>query len=406
MRKAASAMSSLEKRETGSIKWYNHTKRYGFIRPDSCPGSADLFFHATKFVPSWECYNLLPGDDVEYSVETDEIGRPRAVHVTRRKGTHFACGKEDHHVIDTPQGQSVTDNSHGKRGHTARSWGRKCFDCGQVGHIAVHCPSRQASSSLWNSDVGLRQASSSLWGSDVGDESSEEQLHRGGPGGDGAAGTDDENDDDDDDDDDDCVILENNPFVRRETQVWGKLFQNLVDEFSDIPSERICKREVDTDEEEETYDCVPLENKQHDGESDDDCIVLEKPPFEEDVHETIINMSSKLCLSSNVGTLLSVQQPSDSELKSLEGLDHDELIIVAEKGQVACRDYPHSRHLCVKYPFKDTPHHTCCNLCYCYVCDIKAPCKYWETENDGHCHASEQEFKWIAMRVLNRTKCA
>ncbi|KAJ0086276.1 hypothetical protein Patl1_08027 [Pistacia atlantica] len=32
-----------------------------------------------------------------------------------------------------------------------------------------------------------------------------------------------------------------------------------------------------------------------------------------------------------------------------------DISIIAEKGQVACRDYPHSRHLCLKLPFETTP---------------------------------------------------
>ncbi|KAE8662722.1 caffeic acid 3-O-methyltransferase-like [Hibiscus syriacus] len=46
--------------------------------------------------------------------------------------------------------------------------------------------------------------------------------------------------------------------------------------------------------------------------------------------------------------------------------DGDELSMVAERGQVACRDYPHSRHLCLQFPFDSTPHDKHCDLCYCY----------------------------------------
>ncbi|KAK7350932.1 hypothetical protein VNO77_10000 [Canavalia gladiata] len=63
----------------------------------------------------------------------------------------------------------------------------------------------------------------------------------------------------------------------------------------------------------------------------------------------------------------------------------DDLAVVAEKGQVACRDYPHSRHLCLKFPFKTTPHESYCEMCYCYVCDSAAPCKDWTIAQ--HCNA-------------------
>nr|GMD27994.1 glycine-rich cell wall structural protein 1.8 [Ipomoea batatas] len=41
--------------------------------------------------------------------------------------------------------------------------------------------------------------------------------------------------------------------------------------------------------------------------------------------------------------------------------DSDDLLVVSEKGQVACRDYPHPRHLCVKFPFATTPHESHCD---------------------------------------------
>ncbi|KAM7463609.1 hypothetical protein LguiA_031730 [Lonicera macranthoides] len=71
-------------------------------------------------------------------------------------------------------------------------------------------------------------------------------------------------------------------------------------------------------------------------------------------------------------------------------VDSPDISVIAEKGQVACRDYPHSRHTCLKYPFETTPHDNHCPLCYCYVCDLAAPCKYW-SGIDGHCHAIDNE---------------
>ncbi|ERN00265.1 hypothetical protein AMTR_s00111p00146210 [Amborella trichopoda] len=38
----------------------------------------------------------------------------------------------------------------------------------------------------------------------------------------------------------------------------------------------------------------------------------------------------------------------------------EDLIVVGEKGPVACRDYPHPRHLCAKFPFNKTPHSLHC----------------------------------------------
>ncbi|XP_030512743.1 uncharacterized protein LOC115726822 isoform X1 [Rhodamnia argentea] len=78
------------------------------------------------------------------------------------------------------------------------------------------------------------------------------------------------------------------------------------------------------------------------------------------------------------------------------GTDAEDLVVVAEKGQVACRDFPHARHLCQKFPFATTPHERHCELCYCYVCDSAAPCKNWSSK--GHCDATEHDKKWKSMR--------
>ncbi|GAB4841270.1 hypothetical protein Ancab_022002 [Ancistrocladus abbreviatus] len=78
------------------------------------------------------------------------------------------------------------------------------------------------------------------------------------------------------------------------------------------------------------------------------------------------------------------------------GSGSDDLIIVGEKGQVACRDYPHSRHQCANFPFNSTPHDGHCNLCHCYVCDCPAPCSFWGNgvSHTDHCHATDKEEFW------------
>ncbi|XP_052170645.1 RPM1 interacting protein 13 isoform X2 [Diospyros lotus] len=80
--------------------------------------------------------------------------------------------------------------------------------------------------------------------------------------------------------------------------------------------------------------------------------------------------------------------------------DSDELLIVGEKGQIACRDYPHSRHLCAKFPFASTLHERHCPQCHCYVCDSLAPCLHWGngTSNTDHCHATDKDEFWKLQR--------
>ncbi|GJV43039.1 hypothetical protein Tco_1427575 [Tanacetum coccineum] len=77
-------------------------------------------------------------------------------------------------------------------------------------------------------------------------------------------------------------------------------------------------------------------------------------------------------------------------------VDEDDLVVVSEKGQVACRDYPHSRHLCIKFPFASTPNQSHCDQCYCYVCDSLAPCIYWGNGGSylDHCQATDKDDFW------------
>ncbi|XP_050238498.1 RPM1 interacting protein 13-like [Mercurialis annua] len=96
------------------------------------------------------------------------------------------------------------------------------------------------------------------------------------------------------------------------------------------------------------------------------------------------------------------QQDSPLNRISLSFHDDDDLAVVAEKGQVACRDYPHSRHLCVKFPFETTPHEKFCPLCYCYVCDLAAPCKLWKDPRSAHCHATGNVDAWKSERRSRR----
>ncbi|KAK1361128.1 RPM1 interacting [Heracleum sosnowskyi] len=80
--------------------------------------------------------------------------------------------------------------------------------------------------------------------------------------------------------------------------------------------------------------------------------------------------------------------------------DSADISIVAETGQVACRDFPHSRDNCAKYPFNKTNHENYCRLCYCFVCDTAAPCYLW-AGSSGHCHAMNNE-AWKLQRKTSK----
>ncbi|KAF5780184.1 hypothetical protein HanXRQr2_Chr11g0469091 [Helianthus annuus] len=111
----------------------------------------------------------------------------------------------------------------------------------------------------------------------------------------------------------------------------------------------------------------------------EDCFILDFNPEEDDLDLSGIEK----------GCLNNVQVSPD-------------VFLVAEKGQVACRDYPHSRHVCVKHPFEKISHESYCKLCYCFVCDVAARCKLWFGVS-GHCPAIDNEGWKVARRNLRRS---
>ncbi len=65
-------------RVTGTVKWFNNTKGYGFIQPDEGP---DVFVHFTAIKA--EGYRTLEqGQRVEFSIEQSEKG-PQATDVVK-----------------------------------------------------------------------------------------------------------------------------------------------------------------------------------------------------------------------------------------------------------------------------------------------------------------------------------
>lgn len=63
---------------TGTVKWFNADKGYGFIQPDE--GSADVFTHFSA-INSSGYRSLDEGDQVEYDVEQGPKG-PQASNIT------------------------------------------------------------------------------------------------------------------------------------------------------------------------------------------------------------------------------------------------------------------------------------------------------------------------------------
>jgi CspA family cold shock protein len=53
---------------TGTVKWFNETKGYGFIQPDN--GGKDVFVHISA-VERAGMRNLIEGQKIDYDVEND-----------------------------------------------------------------------------------------------------------------------------------------------------------------------------------------------------------------------------------------------------------------------------------------------------------------------------------------------
>jgi CspA family cold shock protein len=64
---------------TGTVKWFNETKGYGFIQPDA--GGKDVFVHISAVERSG-MRGLRDGQKITYELETDRrTGRQSAVNL-------------------------------------------------------------------------------------------------------------------------------------------------------------------------------------------------------------------------------------------------------------------------------------------------------------------------------------
>ena len=61
---------------TGTVKWFNSEKGYGFIQPDD--GSKDVFVHITA-VERAGINNLYEGQKLSYELERGQQGKTSAV---------------------------------------------------------------------------------------------------------------------------------------------------------------------------------------------------------------------------------------------------------------------------------------------------------------------------------------
>jgi len=65
---------------TGTVKWFNPTKGYGFIAPDT--GGKDVFVHISA-VQKAGLRTLNEGQKLGFDVEQQQNGRSAAVNLTK-----------------------------------------------------------------------------------------------------------------------------------------------------------------------------------------------------------------------------------------------------------------------------------------------------------------------------------
>ncbi|PON37129.1 hypothetical protein PanWU01x14_322500 [Parasponia andersonii] len=131
---------------------------------------------------------------------------------------------------------------------------------------------------------------------------------------------------------------------------------------------------------------------------DDDCVVLDGDP-DKPVVDDAVNDSDELLIVGEKGQFSLMANVAGFELAEVSGEGYG-LWVRNSSCRIACRDFPHSRHLCASFPFNTTPHEKHCDQCHCYVCDLPAPCVHWATctSSIDHCHATDKEETWRIQR--------
>ncbi|KFK40410.1 hypothetical protein AALP_AA3G370000 [Arabis alpina] len=163
-----------------------------------------------------------------------------------------------------------------------------------------------------------------------------------------------------------------------DTKVDGDYF-NWLNEVMEAVEEEKSDDSNDVVEVDSQYRKTNSSIQALDDDDDDDCVILDCDP-------------DKITKSSLVDD-------------NVDDDDDDDVLVVGQKGEIACRDFPHPRHSCAKYAFNTTSHDKYCDMCHCYVCDIPAPCQFWcmGVSTVDHCHANDKEKIWKNQRECFRT---
>merc|ERR1711965_304012 len=86
MEESGSGDPSADGYQSGVVKWFDTTRGYGFIVCDSI--DKDIFVHQSAIIRQGFRF-LEEGDEVQFSIETDENGKTKAKDVTDKDGNEF-----------------------------------------------------------------------------------------------------------------------------------------------------------------------------------------------------------------------------------------------------------------------------------------------------------------------------